>query len=248
MKQNIYDDPEFFNGYKTMRDNKGGLNEPLEQPAMISLLPDVKGMDVLDLGCGAGDLCRIIKQLGAKSVIGVDISSKMIELAKKDVPAGVEFIVSPIEDYDPKSRKFDLIFSSLALQYIENLENVYAQVNSYLKPNGIFLFSVEHPIISCAHGEPGWYKDEKGKKLHWRVDSYEEEGKRSMHWIVDNVVKYHKKFSTIINLLIKTGFTILEVQEPVASKEEEKKRPDLAEERRRPPFLIVKALKTVSGI
>ena len=47
MKQNIYDDSDFFKGYKDMRDQKGGLNEVLEQPAIRLLLPDVRGLRVL---------------------------------------------------------------------------------------------------------------------------------------------------------------------------------------------------------
>ncbi|MBV9471246.1 MAG: SAM-dependent methyltransferase, partial [Abitibacteriaceae bacterium] len=58
MKQNIYDNPSFFNGYQAMRDNQTGLHQFVEQPAILSLLPDVTGATALDLGCGAGGLCR----------------------------------------------------------------------------------------------------------------------------------------------------------------------------------------------
>ena len=55
--QNIYDNPEFFAGYKKLRDGGGALNETLEQPALWSLVGDsLAGSSVLDLGCGFGTL------------------------------------------------------------------------------------------------------------------------------------------------------------------------------------------------
>ena len=92
MSQNIYDDTEFFRGYKALRDEKAGLNEALEQPAMDSLMPDVRGLDILDMGCGAGDLCRTVSRRGARSVVGVDVSRNMLELARSDSPEGVQFL------------------------------------------------------------------------------------------------------------------------------------------------------------
>lgn len=53
-KQNIYDNPLFFDGYKRIRDNKVNANNLFEIPALFSMLPDLTGKDVLDLGCGFG--------------------------------------------------------------------------------------------------------------------------------------------------------------------------------------------------
>ena len=89
----------------------------------------------------------------------------------------------------------------------------------------------------------GWEKDEEGNKLHWRFDDYGEEGIRKQTWFVDGVVKYHRTLATILNTLTDTGFSIHSLLEPAASKEAENLRPNLAEERRRPPFLMVKAQK-----
>ncbi len=245
MKQNIYDNPDFFKRYKTLRDNQAGLNENLEQPAMLSLLPDVTGFAVLDLGCGAGDMCRKIRALGATSVIGVDISSSMIKLAHKDVPAGVQFIHQPMEDLVFDSESFNLIISSLAFNYVADLEALFKKAHHWLKPSSTFLFSIEHPIVTCAKGiYPGWVRDKDGKILYWPVDCYSEEGKRESYWLVNGVVNYHWMLSTILNSLIEAGFNIRHVSEPVASAEEEQKRPSLKEERRRPPFLIVKATRS----
>ncbi|MCQ9639378.1 tRNA 5-methoxyuridine(34)/uridine 5-oxyacetic acid(34) synthase CmoB [Chryseobacterium sp. WG14] len=54
MKQNIYDNPEFFTGYKALRDGDKVLNELLEQPVMKRLLLPVQNKTILDMGCGLG--------------------------------------------------------------------------------------------------------------------------------------------------------------------------------------------------
>ncbi len=244
MKQNIYDIPGFFSGYKRMRDNKAGLNEVLEQPCMLSLLPEVKGALILDLGCGAGELCRRLAALDARQVTGVDISANMIELARKDIPEGVTYLNQAMEDVEFSPETFDLVVSSLAFHYIEDLQALFQKIYRWLKPSGILLFSNEHPVATCSQGfHHGWIKDASGNAICWPVDCYHQEGKRESHWFVEGVIKYHRTVSTIINTLINNGFTIKAVCEPVASEEDEKLWPVLKEARRRPPFLIVKAVK-----
>ena len=227
-----------------MRDNQAGLNEILEQLAVLALLPDVKGLSVLDLGCGAGELCRRISAIGAKEVIGVDISANMLELAQKDIPTGVSFQNKPIEDLEFSREKFNLIVSSLAFHYIADLQELFQNIYGWLKPSGMLLFSIEHPVSTCSQGiHHGWVKDSSGEKLYWPLDCYHQEGKRESHWFVKGVIKYHRTISSIMNSLIKSGFVIKEVAEPVASEEDKRTWPNLKEARRRPPFLIVKAVK-----
>jgi ubiquinone/menaquinone biosynthesis C-methylase UbiE len=244
MKQNIYDVAGFFKGYRHMRDTQSGLNEILEQFAMLSLLPDVHGLKVLDLGCGAGDFCNRLSDLGAKQVIGVDISRNMLELAQKNVSAGVTFQNKAMEDLEFDPETFDLVVSSLAFHYVADILDLFKKIHVWLKPSGILLFSTEHPIATSSQGiHHGWVKDASGHKLYWPVDSYSQEGIRRSHWFVEGVIKYHRMISTILNALIKSGFTITAVVEPVASEQDEQDWPALKEAGRRPPFLIVKVTK-----
>ena len=81
MEQNIYDNPEFFSGYYELRSRSDNYNELLEQPAMANLLPDLHGKSVLDLGCGFGRNCADFVHRGARRVVGIDISEKMLNAA-----------------------------------------------------------------------------------------------------------------------------------------------------------------------
>ncbi|NLP63147.1 class I SAM-dependent methyltransferase [Paraburkholderia sacchari] len=82
MTQNIYDDPAFFEGYSRLNRSVQGLDGAPEWPALCALLPDVKGMRVLDLGCGYGWFCRWAAQQAAAAVEGVDVSVRMLERAR----------------------------------------------------------------------------------------------------------------------------------------------------------------------
>lgn len=83
-QQNIYDNSTFFEGYKKIREKKSNANDLFETPALFSLLPDLQGKTILDLGCGVGGHCFEFVNRGAKKVVGIDISKKMLEVAEKE--------------------------------------------------------------------------------------------------------------------------------------------------------------------
>ncbi|MGE5152271.1 MAG: SAM-dependent methyltransferase, partial [Rhodospirillaceae bacterium] len=75
MTQNIYDNAGFFAGYAQLRRSIDGLDGAPEWPTLKSMLPDVKGKRVVDLGCGFGWFCRWAREAGAISVLGLDVSA-----------------------------------------------------------------------------------------------------------------------------------------------------------------------------
>ncbi|MDE6579482.1 MAG: hypothetical protein K2K41_03010 [Ruminiclostridium sp.] len=66
LEQNIFDNRNFFDGYRELRNNDTCMNDLLEQPAMEKMLPDLKGKTVLDIGCGYGHNCLDFIKRGAK--------------------------------------------------------------------------------------------------------------------------------------------------------------------------------------
>ena len=244
MKQNIYDNEEFFDYYVNMRKNRSGLNEVLEIPAFMKLVPDLMDKRILDLGCGFGENCKTYENMGAVEVVGLDISEKMLSVAKEKFSGDrIRYINSSLEEMEFEDNSFDVILSSLAFHYVKDFSALVQKLFKYLSNNGILLFTIEHPIATAKHVKNGWVKDEEGNKLHWIMDNYHEEGLRYHKWVLDDVIKYHRTVSTILNTLIENGFAILKVDEPIALPEEEEKKEKLKEERRRPPFLIIKCQK-----
>ncbi len=83
MKQNIYDTEKFFTKYSQMSRSVNGLAGAGEWKTLEKMLPNFRGKKVLDLGCGYGWHCEYAYEHGAAAVTGVDISEKMLAVAKK---------------------------------------------------------------------------------------------------------------------------------------------------------------------
>lgn len=241
MRQNIYDNPTFFQSYTDMRNTGITFNDFIEQPALKALLPDLQGLHVLDMGCGFGKLASYMVEQGAEHVTGADISSKMLNLAPK-LPQ-ITYIHAPMEELDFEAESFDVIVSSLAFHYVADYERLMTNIAKWLRPGGVLVFSTEHPITTAKLDMEGWVEDEQGERLHYVVDNYGEEGQRSMHWVVDNVIKYHRKVSTLVNGMIQHGLRVEHIDEPESIAEGLEKMPKLAQERRRPSFILFKAVK-----
>lgn len=242
MKQNVYDDPRFFEAYRRLRERDSGLNGAVEEPAFLSVLPDLQGFDVLDLGSGFGDFCRHARERGAASVRGVEISRRMLETAKSRTnDPQIEYIHRAIEDYAMPALAYDIVVSRLALHYVKDYKPVVHSVHAGLRAGGVFIFSVEHPI--CTALCEGWYENDDGAKIVWPVDNYSAEGERKRNWFIDDVIKYHRTVETYVNTLLDSGFAMTRLLEPRVGPEQLKKRPELTDTLRRPSFLIIAAVK-----
>ena len=244
-KQNIYDNETFFENYQKLRAREVNANNLFEIPERFALLPDLTGLRILDLGCGSGEHCKEYVDMGAASVVGIDISEKMLEVAReKNSDPKITYYRMPMEDLGKLEGEFDLAVSSLVLHYIEDFKGVLKNVNRLLSMNGEFVFSQEHPINTCHGKGDRWTRDENGIKIHVNLANYAVEGERDTVWFVDNVKKYHRMFSTVINDLIEAGFTIERIVEPEPTDELIEKYPEYYDLKHKPDFLLVKARKT----
>jgi SAM-dependent methyltransferase len=243
MKQNKYDDPAFFANYSQMARSIGGLDAAGEWPAFRELLPELRDKNVLDLGCGFGWHCRYAREQQARSVVGVDLSEKMIARAKETTnDSAIEYRQLAIEDIDFSAGEFDVVISSLALHYVEHFDIVCRKVHHCLEPQGSFVFSVEHPVFT-ARAAQDWYYGQHGERLHWPVDYYQDEGSRQARFLDHDVVKYHRTVATYVNTLIDSGFTITKLSEPQPTQELLNKHSEWQDETRRPMFLLIAAVK-----
>jgi ubiquinone/menaquinone biosynthesis C-methylase UbiE len=240
MTQNIYDDEEFFNGYSRLRRSVEGLDGAPEWPALHALLPDLSGCSVLDLGCGFGWFCRWARQQGAAHVSGIDVSEKMLARGRAaTADPAITYTRADMEQLELPAGSFDVVYSSLALHYVEHLNGLMSQIYRSLVPGGALVFSVEHPIFT-APSQPNWSLDAAGHKI-WPVDGYLDEGPRSTNWLAKGVIKQHRTLATYINTLIRLGFSISHVEEWGPTEEQIAAQPNWADERQRPPFLLVAA-------
>ncbi len=241
MAQNIYDDPDFFAGYAKLGRSQQGLDGANEWPTLRALLSPMQGLRVLDLGCGYGWFCRWARMAGAASVLGLDISERMLATARRMTDdAAITYRQGDL-DTAAFAGGFDLAFSSLTLHYIEDLPGLLARLHAALAQGGRFVFSMEHPLLT-APSRPGFIQGEGGGEI-WPLDNYLVEGPRRTDWITSGVLKQHRTVGTMLNALIGAGFAIAHVEEWGPSEAQIAEQPALARERARAYFLLISATR-----
>jgi SAM-dependent methyltransferase len=235
----FYDQEAVFDRYLQKRQKAENPNDLMERPAFLSLTEGMKGQ-VLDLGCGYGDIASELLARGASHYTGIDPSNKMIALAQEQVqhPAA-NFFESTMEDWHFQAKSNDWVISRLALHYIEDLEKLFQQVYYSLKSGGKFLFSVEHPLLTSSMHLPR----PKGKRQDYLVDQYFDQGARSQAWMGGEVVKYHRTMEGYWQLLKAAGFEIEEIREARPERSNFEREEEYERRRRIPLFLVMRVAK-----
>jgi len=191
-------------------EGKAVNNEYIEMPATLSLIGNVKGKKVLDLGCGPGIYAEILKKHGAE-VHGLDLSEKMIEIAKKRV-SNVDFKVGTVYKMPYKNSYFDVVVAAYVVHYFKDFDRALREIHRVLKKDGIFVFSTTNPIKESSHHL-------NGKPRNVRVfKDYFKEGKKETIWW--NGTKHEIKISyihltmeTYIKKIIRNGFMLLDYKD-----------------------------------
>ena len=247
MEQNIYDNEDFFKGYQELRSNKTVVssNDLIEIPQLFQLIGDVKDKKILDLGCGTGGHDIKLVELGAKSVLGIDISQRMLNEANKNNNSDkITYRMLSMNNLEEIDEKFDLVVSSLAIHYIEDYDNLCKKVYNLLNDGGYFVFSHGHPMDSAVilnkHEDNFVIID---NKKYFLLSDYNNEGKRKLHWFVDGVETYHRNMSHLVNGLIDAGFRIERLNESYATEEAIKIKPKLIEQKDHSYYVYIKAQK-----
>lgn len=245
MAQNIYDRQDFFENYAKLSRSVYGLSGAPEWSSIVKMLPEMEGFNIVDLGCGYGWFCRYARQKGAKHILGLDISEKMLNKAR-DMTSddAISYLQEDLEQLKLPENIYNLVYSSLTLHYIENLSALLKMIYQSLTPNGYFVFSVEHPIYTASKC-PDWLIDKEGQKS-WPVNSYQMEGHRVTNWLSEGVLKQHRMIGTYLNLLIEQGFIIKHVEEWGPTAQQIFENPSLDEEKERPMILLVSVQKSAN--
>ena len=107
--KNEYDDKHFFDQYAQMTRSKDGLAGAGEWHQLKKMFPPLEGGRVLDLGCGYGWHCKYAVDQGAEEVLGIDVSRRMIEEAKRrNADKRITYQTGFLEDYEYPAETWDL--------------------------------------------------------------------------------------------------------------------------------------------
>lgn len=235
-----YDNEAFFAEYAKMPRSREGLTAAGEWHQLKPLFPPLEGKCVLDLGCGYGWHCKFSAEKGAKQVLGIDLSRKMIEEARRrSGNSVVDYRVCGIEEYEYPENAWDCVISNLALHYIQDIEWVFQSVYRTLKPGGVFIFNIEHPVFTAGVGQD-WVYARDGTPQYWPIDRYFMPGERKTHFLGCDVTKQHHTLTQILMGLLHSGFDLKAVEE-AEPPQEMMDIPGMENELRRPMMLLIKA-------
>ena len=240
--RNEYENDAFFAQYAQMPRSREGFPAAGEWRQLQRLIPSLKGKRVLDLGCGYGWHCKYAADQGASEVLGIDQSPKMLEEAlRRNRDDRLRYRVCSLEEYEYPKDTWDVVLSNLALHYVADLEKIFRKVYRSLRPGGVFLFNIEHPVFT-AGVDQDWVYAADGTPKYWPVDDYFYPGPRTTHFLGCEVVKQHHTLTQVLGGLLETGF-ILEAVEEAQPPQTMMKVPGMKDELRRPMMLLVRAGK-----
>lgn len=219
-------------------------------PNILRLMNIMKNESVLDLACGTGFFAREFFRMGGK-VTGIDISSELIEIAKKNSPKEIEYFASSADDLSGiKNGSIDKIAVILAIQNIENISGVFRECSRVLKDGGKIFLVMNHPAFRIPK-KSSWGFDEKNKIQYRRMDEYLSESKTKieMHPGKDNgeqTVSFHRPLQVYFKALKKNGFCVTGLEEWISDKKSQPGPRAESEDKARkefPFFLFMEATK-----
>lgn len=187
----------------------GPFNGLLERPALRSMLPSsLGGATVLDAGCGSGAQAQWLLDQGA-DVIGVDLSPRMVEEARRRCQGRARFVVADLAEPLPlEPRSLDGITCSLALHYVRDWSVPLRSFAAALRPGGWAVISLDHPFGPRLPGQQGGYFDTELVAASWRKADVE---------VIQRF--WRRPLSAIADAFADAGFVIERLAEPQPSSE-----------------------------
>jgi ubiquinone/menaquinone biosynthesis C-methylase UbiE len=213
----------------------------LNTPAFFDILPDVKGLSGIDIGCGEGYNTRLLAQQEAQ-LKAIDISEKFIEKAKqaeKDIPLNIEYLVASAIELPFENACFDFATSFMCLMDIPNPQQALQEAYRVLKPNGFLQFSITHPCFNTPHRknlrrwngktyaiEVGdYFKNLDGEIQEWIFGAAPASLKNQFPQF--KIPIFNRTLTQWFNDILEAGFMIEQINEPYPDDEVVKRQPYL---------------------
>ena len=147
--------------YASIAEHYDSLPNPmlsLEQRYLVNLLPDFRGRDVVDLGCGTGRWLETVALQKPRSLVGVDLSPEMLAVARRKVPSA-QLVHADISDERLGERSFDIVLGSFLLGYVDDLQRLGRKVQQMVRARGLVVFSDIHPETARLLGWKRSFRD-----------------------------------------------------------------------------------------
>lgn len=208
-------------------------------PIMCSRALARSPKNVLDVGCGEGRFCRMLRQHGL-NVTGIDPTHRLIAAARaRDVDG--TYLEASAEKLPFHDESFDLVVSYLTLIDIPDAQAAIHEMARVLKPGGALLIANLNSFNTACVAS-GWVKDSSGQHLHYPVDNYLEDRPQLIEYRGIRVVNHHRPLSAYMRTLLAADLRLSYFDEPAPTPGAPEPKATLY--RRVPWFLVMEWLKS----
>ena len=230
----------------------------LNTPAFLSMLPDVRGLKGLDIGCGEGHNTRKVAEQGAE-MSAIDISDVFLKYAKESEekePLGIEYLLASAIELPFDDDTFDFAVATMSFMGIPETDKLIKEAWRVLKQGGFLQFSIIHPCFHTLEWE--WIRNENGQPVALKCgDYFHELNGETEEWIFGaapeelkkkmpkfKIPRFTRPLSKWLNSLINAGFVLEEFVEPRPDDETIKRFPSLSYAQVVAWFLIIRCRKS----
>jgi ubiquinone/menaquinone biosynthesis C-methylase UbiE len=216
---------EMAKAYEDFTEKEDSYSYAIEWPCIKKMLPQLHNKRILDLGCGTGRFAFLFEEEKPLSVLGVDLSEQMLNIAREKARSrgsNVKFLQADISKTDIYGKeKFDFIFSSTTLHFIEDIKSIFLNIYKALDENGVCIVSLMHPVYTAQY--PVDKNGEFPSDEEWVVRYLDQSIRAYIQpWIeyndsIRNFLSrsYHHTVGDYFNAIIEAGFRIEKVEEPL---------------------------------
>ena len=200
--------------WRVQVDADGDSNRRLNSdPVLWELAGDVRGLAVLDAGCGTGYLSAKLRDRGAR-VTGVDLAGRMIEIARSDHP-GIDFRVDSCTELATlPDGHFDLVVANYVLMDTPDLDAAMRAVHRVLKPGGAAVLVFSHPCF--PQGGATVSEDGRQVSYHWDFPYFEPRKCVDPPWahFKTEFLWFHRPLSDYWKAFAAAGLAVVGFEEP----------------------------------
>lgn len=165
----------------------------------------------LDVGCGEGRFCRMLKEHRLDAV-GIDPTESLLARAQQLDPTG-DYRRARAESLPFEAASFDLVVSYLTLLDIPDFRSGISEMVRVLKPGGSILIANLNSFISSSSA--GWVRDQEGRYLHYPVDRYMEEFPEWVEWSDIRIRNWHRPLAAYMQEFLRNGLVLSFFDEPL---------------------------------
>jgi len=229
----------------------------LNTPWFFEMLPDVRGLSGLDIGCGEGHNTRLLARRGAR-ITAIDVSPRFIRYAAEaeaQQPVGIRYAIASAVQLPFPDAAFDFATAFMSLMDVPENGRALAEACRVLRPGGFLQFSITHPCTDTPHrrnlrGADGltyaieigrYFEQTDGRIDEWLFGAAPPAARAGLPPF--RVPRFHHPISEWLNAVVAAGLRIERVQEPHPSDDVMRQCPSMQDTQVVPYFLHIRCRK-----